>query len=116
MLSREERETLQEIRNRFRIGKWCLIGFVALGLIGGIPVNDRPLIAFPLALVPLLFASGFLWSISVYSFTRSLARACPRCGAGHGESAHSMWSVMTRRTFWGSRCLSCGLSLRELES
>ncbi len=116
MLSSKERETLVEIRNQLRMGKWYMLGFIGVGLIGGIPVNNGPLIAVPQALIPLLFVSGVFWSLSIYSFTHSLARSCPRCGVGSDEPARGIWSALARRTFWGSKCLSCGLSFKELDS
>jgi len=116
MVSRAEREVLEDMRGRLRIGKFALLGFFGLGLVAGVPVNDRPLLLLPAAMIPLLFVSGILWSLSVYSFTRSLARSCPRCGLGTDDHQRSMWSALTRRTFWGSRCMSCGLSFKDLDA
>lgn len=115
MVTTAEREVLEDMRGRLRTGKFALLGFVGMGLIGGIPVNNRPLFVLPEALVPLLFLSGILWSLFVYSFTRSLARSCPRCGSGTDGEPRSKWSALTHRTFWGSRCMSCGLSFKDLD-
>lgn len=116
MVSRAEREVLEDMRGRLRTGKFALLGFFGLSLIAGIPVGNRPLFMLPEALGPLLFLAGILWSLSIYSFTRSLARSCPRCGSGTDDHPRSMWSALTHRTFWGSRCMSCGLSFKDLDA
>src|SRR5882762_6395054 len=104
MLKAEERRALEEIRRRRRRAKYQAIGFVAVCIVGGIPMNGRPIAMIPIALIAIVIASGFFYSASVIQLVRLFRARCPRCANRFfGRQRGSRYAF--GRTLWASRCL-----------
>ncbi len=116
MITVKEYDALEQILRRGRLLKFSALGYLAVGLIAGIPVNDRPLLAIPAAAALCLVVAGIFWSVMIGAIvTRGRAR-CPRCHGLFFNTRRTGFLPFGVRAIWGRRCGGCGLSLREIEA
>ena len=116
MLTPEERTRLEEIRRRGNTAEFSAKCFLAIGLIGGIPVGNKPLIVVPFAMLIILLASGFFWSLLLACVAARARQQCPRCSDLFFKSRALSWLPLGSRALWGNRCSNCGLDVKELNA
>ncbi len=116
MISGEERKSLERIKGRGRTARWSATCFVAVGIIGGIPVGNGPLIMIPAAAVLALIVAGVFWSLMIGSMAIRLRDRCPRCSDLFFRARSLARLPLGLRALWGRHCVNCGLSFHDLES
>ncbi len=108
---------LERIQHQGRIAKYCALGFLAVSMLGGIPVHDKPvMLALPAAMLTCLVLCGVCWTLMVAAVGRRMRSRCPRCRTLFFGIRKLRYLPVGLRALWGNHCVSCGLSLRELRA
>lgn len=116
MTSREIRG-LERIQHQGRTAKYAAVSFVAVSMLGGIPVHNQPaIIVLPSAMLTCLVLSGICWCLMMAAIGKRMRSRCPRCRDLFFGVRKLSFLPLGLRALWGNHCGSCGLSLRELRA
>jgi ribosomal protein S27AE len=116
MISDEERKRLERIKGRGRTARLSATCFVAVGIVGGIPVGNGPLIMIPAAAILSLIVAGVFWSLMIGSMAVRLRDRCPRCSDLFFRARSLARLPLGVRALWGRHCVNCGLSFSDLKT
>ncbi len=116
-MTRLEIRGLERIRHQGRIAKHSALAFLAIGILGRIPINDKPAMrVVPAATLPCLLLCGVCWTVMMSAVGRRMRSRCPRCRHLFFGIRKMSYLPLGLRAIWGNHCGNCGLRLRELRT